>query len=73
MLYEIAAMDLVRAILPKLSFEQRVEELNRLLRGMAESGLVEGQMLDFGQHDSLEVLEALEESGDLAIRLRISP
>lgn len=73
MLYEMAAMDLVRAVLPELSFEQRVEELDRLLRGMAESGLVAGQMLDFGQPDSLEVLDALEERGELAIRLRISP
>lgn len=73
MLYEMAAMDLVRGILPELSFEQRVDDLDRLLRGMAESGLVAGQMLDFGQPDSLEVLEALEERGNLAIRLRISP
>ena len=73
MLYEMAAMDLVRAILPELSFEQRVEELDWLLTSMAESGLVAGQMLDFGQPDSLEVLEALEERGKLAIRLRISP
>lgn len=73
MLYEMAAMDLVRTILPELSFDQRVEELDRLLRSMAEAGLVAGQMLDFGQPDSLEVLEALEERGELAIRLRISP
>lgn len=33
MLFEMAAMDLVRAVLPELSFEQRVEELDRLLRG----------------------------------------
>ncbi|MCU1566825.1 MAG: amidohydrolase [Pseudarthrobacter sp.] len=73
MLYEMAAMDLVRDILPELSFEQRVEALERLLRSMAESGLVAGHMLDFGHADSLEVLEALEERGELAIRLRVSP
>lgn len=73
MLFEMAAMDLVRAILPELSFEQRVDEVDALLRGMASSGLVAGHMLDFGQPDSLEVLEALEERGELAIRLRISP
>jgi len=73
MLYEMAAMDLVRDILPELSFEQRVEALDRLLRSMAESGLVAGHMLDFGHADSLEVLEALEERGELAIRLRVSP
>ncbi|MEZ2388383.1 amidohydrolase [bacterium RCC_150] len=73
MLYELAAMELVRAILPEPSFEHRVEELGRLLRSMAESGLVAGQMLDFGRPDTLEILAALEERGDLAIRLRISP
>lgn len=73
MLYEMAAMDLVRAILPELSFEERVDELERLLHRMADTGLVAGQMLDLGQPDSLDVLEALEEQGDLAIRLRISP
>ena len=73
MLYEMAAQDLVHKILPELSFEQRVDDLDRLLRAMAESGLVAGQVLDFGAPDTLEVLEALEERGDLAIRLRISP
>ena len=73
MLYEMAAMDLVQAKLPPLSFDERVEELDRLLRAMAESGLVAGQMLDFGHADSLDILEALEERGNLAIRLRISP
>ena len=73
MLYEMAAMELVRHVLPQLSFEQRVDELEKLLWSMAESGLVAGQMLDFGQPDSLEVLAALEERGELAIRLRISP
>ncbi|MBB6406618.1 amidohydrolase [Arthrobacter sp. AZCC_0090] len=73
MLYEMAAQDLVRSILPQPSFEQRVDELEKLLRSMAESGLVAGQMLDFGAPDTLEVLEALELRGELAIRLRISP
>lgn len=73
MLYEMAAMELVRNILPELTFEERVDALDSLLRSMAESGLVAGQMLDFGQEDSLDVLAALEERGELAIRLRISP
>jgi predicted amidohydrolase YtcJ len=73
MLYEMAAMDLVRRVLPELTFEQRVDALDNLLRAMAETGLVAGQMLDFGQEDSLEVLAALEERGELAIRLRVSP
>lgn len=73
MLYEMAAQELVRGVLPELSFEQRVDGLEKLLRSMAESGLVAGQMLDFGAPDTLEVLEALERRGELAIRLRISP
>ncbi|BAS14608.1 putative amidohydrolase YtcJ [Arthrobacter sp. Hiyo8] len=48
MLYEMAAQELVRGVLPELSFEQRVDGLEKLLRSMAESGLVAGQMLDFG-------------------------
>ncbi|QCP00084.1 amidohydrolase [Arthrobacter sp. 24S4-2] len=73
MLYEMAAQDLVRSILPQRSFEQRVDELEKLLRSMAESGLVAGHMLDFGVPETIEVLEALELRGDLGIRLRISP
>ncbi|WP_205761967.1 amidohydrolase [Arthrobacter mobilis] len=73
MLYEVAALDLVRPVLPELSFEQRVDDVDRLLKAMAASGLVAGQVLDFGAPDMLEVLEALERRGDLAIRLRISP
>ncbi|MFH5879810.1 amidohydrolase [Arthrobacter sp. NA-172] len=73
MLYELAAQELVRRILPPLSFEQRVDDVGKLLRSMAESGLAAGQMLDLGAPDSLEVLEALEAQGELAIRLRISP
>lgn len=72
-LYEMAAQELVRRVLPELSFEQRVDDLDRLLRAMSASGLVAGQVLDFGAPDTLEVLEALERRGDLAIRLRISP
>ena len=73
MLYEMAAQDLVRSLLPQLSFEQRVDGLDKLLRSMAESGLVAGHMLDFGVPETFEVLEALELRGDLGIRLRISP
>ena len=73
MLYEMAAQNLVAKVLPELSFDQRVDDLDRLLKAMAESGLVAGQMLDFGERDSIEILEALEARGELAIRLRISP
>lgn len=73
MLYEMAAQELVRGILPQPSFEQRVDQLGKLLRSMAETGLVAGQMLDFGAPDTLEVLKALERQGELAIRLWISP
>ncbi|MCW3767343.1 MULTISPECIES: amidohydrolase [Paenarthrobacter] len=73
MLYEMAAMELVQRILPQLTFDERVDALDALLQSMAETGLVGGQMLDFGREDSLDVLDALEKRGDLAIRLRVSP
>ncbi|MEA5455146.1 amidohydrolase [Sinomonas sp. JGH33] len=73
MLYEMAAQELVRRILPVQGFDDRVDDLDVLLRGMAEAGLVAGQMLDLGVPESLDVLEALEARGELAIRLRVSP
>ncbi|MDQ4504385.1 amidohydrolase [Sinomonas sp. ASV322] len=73
MLFEMAAQELVRRVLPERSFDDRVDDLDRLLRDMSAAGLVAGQMLDLAVPESLDVLEALEARGDLAIRLRISP
>ncbi|MET0974217.1 MAG: amidohydrolase family protein [Leifsonia sp.] len=73
MLFELSAMALVQAHVPDPTFEERVDGLDELLRGMGASGLTGGQMLDMMAPDSLDLLEALEERGDLGIRLRVSP
>ncbi|WP_394554422.1 amidohydrolase [Agromyces sp. MMS24-JH15] len=73
MLHEMQAELLVMDHLPEQAFEERVDELGALFRGMAESGIVAGHMLDLADPDSIPMLEELERRGDLAIRLRISP
>lgn len=70
---EHAAMALVRACVPPLSFAQKVERVRETLEGMAAVGLTGGEMLDFEDPDSLRILDEIEASGDLAIRLRIAP
>ncbi len=46
LLLEHAAIGLVQRHVPPLSFEERVEALGSILRGMAETGVTSGQMLD---------------------------
>ncbi|MCI1749648.1 MAG: amidohydrolase family protein [Acidipropionibacterium sp.] len=72
-LIENSAADLVRALVPPLTFDQRVDALEDLLTGMAASGLVAGQMLDLAVADSFDLLDALEARTELPIRLRVSP
>lgn len=73
MLYEFAAQQLVLAHIPDLTFDDRVEQLRRLLRGMAETGIVAGQMLDLMDPDSFDLFAEAERRGDLPISVRISP
>ncbi len=73
MLFELSAQELVRTLLPELSFDERVDAAQALFRSMAETGLTGGQMLDLGAEDTFEILEELERRGELAIRLRVSP
>lgn len=73
MLFEMSALALVRKILPVADFESRLKRLHAVLLGMAQSGLVAGQMLDLDASDSFELLAELERRGELPIRLRISP
>ncbi|MFJ8895529.1 amidohydrolase [Leifsonia sp. NPDC102414] len=73
MLYEFAAQQLVLARIPDLTFDDRVEQLRRLLRGMAETGIVAGQMLDLMDPDSFDLFAEAERRGDLPISVRISP
>ena len=73
LLLEISAQSLVWPHLPEQTFEERVEALGAVFRGMAEVGITSGQMLDLAAADSFELLEELERRGELPIRLRISP
>ncbi|KQO96796.1 amidohydrolase [Leifsonia sp. Leaf264] len=73
LLLELSAQALLWPHLPEQTFADRVDALEALFRGMAESGLVAGQMLDLSAPDSFELLEAVEARAELGIRLRISP
>ena len=70
---EFSAMALVEEALPPLTIEGKVDGLERLLRGMAASGLTGGEMLDLADPDSLEILRRLEERTELPIKLRVAP
>ncbi|TDP90855.1 hypothetical protein EDF62_2509 [Leucobacter luti] len=71
-LLELAAMDLVLAQVPAEPIEVRAERLTAVLTGMAASGLTGTHVMDF-HPGSREVLELLEERGELPVRLRFSP
>ena len=73
MLYELSAQSLVLGILPEMTFDEVVDSVEALLKGMAATGIVAGQMLDLEDERSLDVFAAIEERGDLAIRVRVSP
>ncbi|KQM82598.1 amidohydrolase [Agromyces sp. Leaf222] len=73
LLLEMSAVTLLWNHLPTQTFDERVGALEALFRGMAEAGLVAGQMLDLTAPDSFALLEELERRGESAIRLRISP
>jgi predicted amidohydrolase YtcJ len=73
LLLENEAMHLVESVMPRASFEDRVEQLRVLLTGMAETGVTGAHVMDMHDADALDLLAAVEESGELPIRLRISP
>lgn len=72
-LLEFTVMDLVEAVLPPQSFADRVRRLRELLEGMAARGITSTHVMDLQADDALELLEAVESSGDLPVRLRLSP
>ena len=72
-LREFEAMALAEKVLPVLGIDDKVEEVYRLLRDMAASGLTGGEMLDLADPDSLEIFRRLELRGELPIKLRIAP
>lgn len=71
-LLELQAMALVQRLIPDLTFEQRVDALYEILSHMARAGFTAGQVQDLAP-GTIELLERIEETRDLPIRLRMSP
>ncbi|MFD8975864.1 amidohydrolase [Streptomyces sp. NPDC059593] len=72
-LIEHAAMDLMTPVLPAQPYAERRDRLVELLTGMAATGLTGAHVMDLGGHDVPGLLAALEEDGDLPLRLRLAP
>ncbi|MFF0742952.1 amidohydrolase [Streptomyces sp. NPDC004111] len=72
-LVEFAAMSLMDAVLPRESEAVRRERLLGVLRDMAATGLTGAHVMDLEEPDVLGLLADIEESGELPVRLRISP
>ncbi len=72
-LIEHAAMDLVSPVLPVLPYAERRDRLVTLLTAMAATGLASAHVMDLGGHDVPGLLAAIEEDGDLPLRLRLAP
>src|SRR5215207_9877234 len=71
-LLELQAVHLVEAILPPLGFDHRAEALYEVLLLMARAGFTSGQVQDLAP-DTIELLQTIEATRDLPIRLRMSP
>lgn len=71
-LLELQAVHLVESLLPQLSFEERTDALYEVLLHMARAGFTAGQVQDLAP-GTIELLEAIESTRDLPIRLRLSP
>ncbi|MFF4172624.1 amidohydrolase [Streptomyces sp. NPDC001744] len=72
-LVEYAAMDLMAPVLPARSYAERRDRLVGLLTAMAATGLASAHVMDLRGHDVPGLLTALEEEGDLPLRLRLAP
>ncbi|GHA85537.1 amidohydrolase [Streptomyces chryseus] len=71
-LIEHAAMELVDAVAPRPSYTERRARLGELLSAMAATGLTGAHVMDLGG-DCLDLLAAVEETGDLPLRLLLAP
>ena len=71
-LLELQAIHLVEAVLPPLGFAHRSEALYEVLLHMARAGFTSGQVQDLAP-DAIELLQTIEATRDLPIRLRMSP
>ncbi|WP_082015124.1 amidohydrolase, partial [Streptacidiphilus jiangxiensis] len=72
LLLEDAACEVVEAAAPKATLDEVRDATAEVLRRMAASGLTGGHAMDAGG-DSLAIYAALEERGELAVRLRVAP
>ena len=71
-LLELEAMAVMEGVLPVESAESRRRRLRELLQSMAAVGITAGNAMDF-RTDSGELVAALEDDGDLPLRLRFAP
>ncbi|TQN33564.1 hypothetical protein FHX37_3590 [Haloactinospora alba] len=71
-LLELPAYELVQRVLPPELPSTRRSRLSAILERMAASGLTAGNVMDF-DGDSGELVSALEEEGELPLRLRFAP
>jgi predicted amidohydrolase YtcJ len=71
-LIEFEAMQPVEDALPVESVQSRRRRLRGILQTMADAGITSGNAMDFSS-DSGELVTALEDDGDLPIRLRFAP
>jgi predicted amidohydrolase YtcJ len=72
-LVETTAMERVLDVVPPMSFEEKTRAVLATFEGMAAAGLTGGEVLDLEDPDSIAVLEAIEERGELPLRLRVAP
>lgn len=72
-LIEFPTMEIVEKELPAHSFADRVAQLRGLLQDMAAVGITGAHVMDLQDDDALDLLAAIEATGDLPVRLRISP
>lgn len=72
LLLEHAAIDLVARALPKEPMESRKARLAALMQEFSRSGLTGGHVMDFGD-GAAELYQALDDDGELPLRLRCAP
>ncbi|MEU8762960.1 amidohydrolase [Streptomyces sp. NPDC048659] len=72
-LNEHAAMELMDPVLPARPFAERRDRLVELLGAMAATGLTGAHVMDLGGPDVPGLLAAVEEAGELPVRLRLAP
>lgn len=71
-LLELEAIETLDGVLPAETPEARRIRLRGVLTAMAQAGITSGNAMDF-EADSGELVAALEDSGELPMRLRFAP